>query len=68
MPTSSTAFKDTARPAKGQRGREPTIVIVVFHMMTIVGENSRQKLKQRRKNIFVKMGFYLAISKNDRSI
>jgi hypothetical protein len=39
---------------KGKRGREPTIVIVVFQIMTIVGESS-QKLNKIGKNIFAKM-------------
>jgi hypothetical protein len=33
---------------KGKRGEEPTIVIVVFHIMTIVGESS-QKLSKNGK-------------------
>jgi hypothetical protein len=37
--------QDTSRPAKGKRGREPTIVIVFFHITTIVGESS-QKLNK----------------------
>jgi len=54
-------LQDTSKPAKGkrgnkkgERGREPTIVIVFFHITTVVGERS-QKLKKNRQNIFVKM-------------
>jgi hypothetical protein len=45
-------LQDTSKPAKGkrgnkkgERGREPTIVIVFFHITTIVGESS-QKLNK----------------------
>jgi hypothetical protein len=48
-------LQDTSRPAKGKRGtkkgkrgREPTILIDVFHIMTIVGESS-QKLNKNGK-------------------
>jgi hypothetical protein len=47
--------QDTSNPAKGKRGnkkgkrgREPTIVIVFFHITTIVGESS-QKLNKISK-------------------
>jgi hypothetical protein len=51
---------------KGKRGREPTIVIVFFQIMTIVGESS-QKLNKKGKTFSSRCGFYLAISKNDKS-
>jgi hypothetical protein len=62
----SSSQQDTSRPAKGKRGtkkgkggREPTIVIVFFQIMTIVGESS-QKLNKKGKNIFVKMWLLLS--------
>jgi hypothetical protein len=51
---------------KGKGGGEPTIVIVVFQIMTIVGESS-QKLNKKGKT-FSRCGFYLEISNNDKSI
>jgi hypothetical protein len=66
--------QDTSKPAKGQRGnkkgkrgREPTIVIVFFHRTTFDGESS-QKLNQIGKTFSSRCGFYLVISKNDKSI
>jgi hypothetical protein len=52
--TKRTTEQDTSKPAKGRRGnkkgkrgRELTIVIVFFHITTIVGESS-QKLKSAK--------------------
>jgi hypothetical protein len=41
----SPPLQDTSKPVKGKRGRELRIVIVFFHMKTIVGESS-QKLNK----------------------
>jgi len=67
-------LQDASRPAKGKRGtekgkrgRELTIVIVVFHITTIVGESS-QKLNKIGKTFSSRCGVYLAISRNDKSI
>jgi hypothetical protein len=67
-------LQDTSKPAKGKRGnkkgkrgREPTIVIVFFHRTTFDGESS-QKLNQIGKTFSSRCGFYLVISKNDKSI
>jgi hypothetical protein len=43
------------------------MVIVVFQIMTIVGESS-QKLNEIGTTFLSRCGFYLAISKNDKSI
>jgi hypothetical protein len=65
--------QDTSTRAKGKRGTEkekgeenPLIVIVFFQIMTIVGESS-QKLNKKGKTFSSRCGFYLAISKNDKS-
>jgi hypothetical protein len=47
---------------KGKRGREPTIVIVFFHIMTIVGE-SLQKISKNRETFSSRSGIYLVIYK-----
>jgi hypothetical protein len=47
---------------KGKRGREPTIVIVFFHIMTIVGE-SLQKIRKNRETFSSRSGIYLVIYK-----
>jgi hypothetical protein len=52
---------------KGKRGREPTIVIVFFHITTIVGESS-QKLNKIGKTFSSRCGVYLAIPRKDKSI
>jgi hypothetical protein len=52
---------------KGKRGRELTIVIVFFHITTIVGESS-QKLNKISKTFSSRCGVYLAISRNDKSM
>jgi hypothetical protein len=52
---------------KGKRGRELTIVIVFFHITTIVRESS-QKLNKIGKTFSSRCGVYLAISRNDKSI
>jgi hypothetical protein len=52
---------------KGKGGREPTIFTVVFQIMTIVGESS-QKLNEKGKTLSSRCGFYLTISKNDKTI
>jgi hypothetical protein len=52
---------------KGRRGREPTIVIVVFHITTIVGESS-QKSNKIGKTFSSRCGIYLAIPRKDKSI
>jgi hypothetical protein len=52
---------------KGKGGRDPTIVIVVFQIMTIVGESS-QNLYKKGTTFSSRCGFYLAISRNDKSI
>jgi hypothetical protein len=65
--------QDTSKPAKGkrgekgERGREPTIVIVVFHRTTIDGESS-QKLNKIGKTFLSRCGVYLAISRKNKSI
>jgi hypothetical protein len=52
------------RGTKRKRGRELTIVVVVFHIITIVGESS-QKLNKNGKTFSSVCGFYLVvISKN----
>jgi hypothetical protein len=52
---------------KGKVGRELTIVIVVFRIMTIVGENS-QKLNKIGKTFSLRCGVYFVISRNDKCI
>jgi hypothetical protein len=52
---------------KGERGREPTIVIVFFHRTTIDGESS-QKLNKIGKTFLSRCGVYLAISRKKKSI
>jgi hypothetical protein len=52
---------------KGKGGREPTIVIVFFHITTIVGESS-QKLNKIGKTFSSRCGVYLAIPRKDKSI
>jgi hypothetical protein len=52
---------------KGKGGREPTIVIVVCQIMTIVEESS-QKLNKIGKTSSSRCGVYLAISRKDKSI
>jgi hypothetical protein len=52
---------------KGKRGREPTVVIVFFHITTIDGESS-QKLNKIGKTFSSRCGLYLAISRKDNSI
>jgi hypothetical protein len=59
--------QDTSKPAKGKRGREPTIVIVFFHRTTIDGESS-QKLNKIGKTFSSRCGVYLAISRKDKRI
>jgi hypothetical protein len=49
------------------RGRELTIVIVFFHITTIVGESS-QKLNKIGKTFSSRCGVYLAISRNDKKV
>jgi hypothetical protein len=68
------SLQDTSRPVKrkkgnrkGKRGRELTIVIVFFHITTIVGESS-QKLNKISKTFLSRCGVYLAISRNDKSM
>jgi hypothetical protein len=61
-------LQDTSRPAKEAKGgRDPTIVIVAFQIMTIVGESS-QNLYKKGTTFSSRCGFYLAISRNDKSI
>jgi hypothetical protein len=60
-------LQDTSKPAKGKRGREPTIVIVFFHRTTIDGESS-QKLNKMGKTFSSRCGVYLAISRKGKSI
>jgi hypothetical protein len=48
-------LQDTSKPAKGKRGREPTIVIVFFHRTTIDGESS-QKLNKIGKTFSSRCG------------
>jgi hypothetical protein len=47
---------------KGERGREPTIAIVVLQIMTIVGESS-QKLSKITEMFSSRYGVYFVISK-----
>jgi hypothetical protein len=52
-----------------KKGREPTIVIVVFHIMTIVGESSQNKVNKNGKTFSSRRRFHLVtISKNAKSI
>jgi hypothetical protein len=62
-----TSKRQKGRNKKGKGGREPTIVIVVFQIMTIAGESS-QKINKKGKTFSSRCGFYLEISKNDKSI
>jgi hypothetical protein len=52
---------------KRNRGREPAIVIVFFHITTIDGESS-QKSNKIGKTFSSRCGVYLAISRKDKSI
>jgi hypothetical protein len=56
---------------KGKRGREPTIVIVFFHITSTVRESSRessQNLNKIGKTFSSRCGVYLAIPRKDKSI
>jgi hypothetical protein len=57
--TSQNQQKEKGETKKGKRGREPTIVIIFFHITTIFGESS-QKLNKIGKTFSSKCGVYFS--------